>query len=80
MSPIDFVIPIIVYMAILYLFGWTVFGWMVLVGAIIGFFVILWLFLEKDPAFRVHEKRFFILLKKVGKDLIVLFKYIFSIK
>jgi uncharacterized membrane protein YgaE (UPF0421/DUF939 family) len=80
MSPIDFVIPIIVYIAILYIFGWNVFKLMVIIGAIIGFFVVLWLFLEKDPAFRVHQKKFLILLKKVEKDLIVLFKYIFSIK
>lgn len=44
----DYLIPIVVYAAILLLFGFTVFKWAVLVGLIIGFFVLVWLFLEKD--------------------------------
>jgi TRAP-type uncharacterized transport system fused permease subunit len=44
----DYLIPIVVYVAILLIFGFTVFKWAVLAGLIIGFIVLVWLFLEKD--------------------------------
>lgn len=47
----DYLIPIIIYAVILLIFGFTIFKWAVLAGLIVGFFVLLWLFLEKDSKY-----------------------------
>lgn len=58
----DYLIPIVVYLAILLIFGFTIFKWAVLAGLIIGFFVLIWLFLEKESKW---AKRF----EKIEKDI-----------
>jgi hypothetical protein len=77
---IDIIIPAIVYIAIFYFFEIKVFWIMVLIGAIIGIGVIVWLFLEKDPVFRDHQKNLFKHLKIAEKEIVIILKDLFSIK
>jgi ABC-type transport system involved in cytochrome bd biosynthesis fused ATPase/permease subunit len=68
----DYLIPIVVYAIILLFFGFTIFKWAVLAGLIIGFFVLVWLFLEKDSK---YAKKF----EKIEKTTIAYLKRVWNI-
>ena len=61
----DYLIPLIVYLIILLVFGFTIFKWALLVGLIFGFFALIWLFLEKDPKW---NQKFEKIEKKIRKS------------
>ncbi|MFZ2072269.1 MAG: hypothetical protein WA101_03540 [Minisyncoccia bacterium] len=63
---LDLVIPIIAYGLIFYLFGITVFKWMVVVGLFIGLLAIIYLIAEKSHDFSKIEN----LLKKTYKKIL----------
>jgi len=66
----DLIIPIAVYGLIFYLFGLKVFKIMVIVGLVIGFFAVVWLFAEKSYDLDTPLKKAKNKLKKIGKKLL----------